>query len=111
MISRRFLLKLILGTALLQSSAVFAHYPIMTCEAQGQLINCEVGFSDGTKAKGKPVHLFDYDENRLETKKADKFSRVEFERPEGEFYLQFDSGHEFPVEVDVGELEVDVGEL
>lgn len=104
MISKRFLLKLIMGTALLKSSAVFAHYPVMTCEAQDQLINCEVGFSDGTKAKGKPIYLFDYDDKLLETKKADGFSRVQFVRPDGDFYLQFDSGHEFPVEVDVGEL-------
>jgi len=98
-------LKMAAGLVLLSFGSVAqAHYPIMICEAQAQLIHCDVGFSDGSKAVGKPVHLFDYDENRLQTQKADRFSRVQFERPAGEFYLQFDSGHEFPVEVDVGEL-------
>lgn len=81
-----------------------AHFPVMECEQNGSLIRCHVGFSDGSKAVGKPVKLIDYDENLLELKKSDKFSRVEFQRPKGEFYIQFDSGHEFPVEVDYGEL-------
>lgn len=102
--SRKLFLPLLACTALLKSQTVFAHYPLMTCSAEGQQIHCDVGFSDGSKAVGKPVRLFDYEETLLQTQKSDRFSRVQFERPEGEFYLQFDSGHEFPVEVDVGEL-------
>ena len=102
--SRKQFLPLLACTALLQSYAVQAHYPLMICSTEGQQINCEVGFSDGSKAVGKPVRVFDYEENLLQTQQSDRFSRVQFERPEGEFYLQFDSGHEFPVEVDVGEL-------
>ena len=90
--------------ALLCSSTTYAHYPMMECSAKAQLIRCDVGFSDGSKAVGKPVKLYDYDENLIVKKKADKFSRAEFVMPEGEFYIQFDSGHEFPVEVDYGEL-------
>jgi hypothetical protein len=86
------------------SSSAFAHYPVLECSADGALITCNAGFSDGSKAVGKSVKLYDYDENLLVHKKADKFSRAVFERPEGEFYIQFDSGHEFPVEVDYGEL-------
>ncbi|MGY8872846.1 MAG: hypothetical protein ACKVJE_20650 [Pseudomonadales bacterium] len=89
---------------LLQSTTVYAHYPLMFCESNQEVISCEVGFTDGSKAVGKFVRLFDYDENLLQENKSDKFSKVEFSRPSGEFYLQFDSGHEFPVEVDVGEL-------
>ncbi|OMH33668.1 hypothetical protein [Motiliproteus sp. MSK22-1] len=101
---KTFFLLLFSGAFLMQSNGVLAHYPLMVCSAVGVLINCEVGFSDGSKAIGKPVRIFDYQENLIQTRKADRFSRVQFERPEGEFYLQFDSGHEFPVEVDVGEL-------
>lgn len=100
----RNLILAVLAAGVLSSTPAFAHYPMMNCEADQQLIRCEVGFTDGSKAVGKPVHLFNYDEERLQTRKADRFSRVEFERPEGDFYLQFDSGHEFPVEVDIGEL-------
>ncbi len=102
--SRKPFLLLLACTVWLKSHTVFAHYPLMTCSAVAQQVNCEVGFSDGSKAVGKPVRLFDYEENLLQTQTSDRFSRVQFERPEGEFYLQFDSGHEFPVEVDVGEL-------
>ncbi|WP_415884334.1 hypothetical protein [Neptuniibacter sp. QD34_54] len=86
------------------SASALAHYPVMTCEQESAEILCHVGFSDGTKAVGKPVKLYDYDETLLVSKKADKFSQVRFKQPEGEFYIQFDSGHEFPVEVDYGEL-------
>jgi len=82
----------------------FAHYPAMQCTLLDRLIECEVGFSDGSKAVGKPVRLIDYDENVLVVKKADRFSRVTFDKPEGEFYIQFDSGHEFPVEMDYAEF-------
>lgn len=101
---RRTLTSVILVTGVLCSTPLRAHYPTMQCEAVEQLIRCEVGFSDGSKAVGKPVRLFSYDEDLLQTRKSDRFSRVEFERPKGDFYLQFDSGHEFPIEVDMGEL-------
>jgi hypothetical protein len=93
-----------LSVLFLFSSPVFAHYPVLECSAKDALITCNAGFSDGSKAVGKSVKLYDYDENLLVHKKADKFSRVVFEKPAGEFYIQFDSGHEFPVEVDYGEL-------
>ena len=35
---------------------------------------------------------------------TDKRSIAEFKKPESEFYIVFDSGHEFPVEVDVVEI-------
>ncbi len=100
--SRKWLLIII--TSICYSAPVLAHYPLMICEAKEGWINCEVGFTDGSKAVGKPVRLFSYDEELLAEQKADKRSQVRFKRPEEEFYLQFDSGHEFPVEVDMGEL-------
>lgn len=89
---------------MIASAPALAHYPVMTCENKTAEILCHVGFSDGSKAVGKPVKLYDYDETLLKLEKADKFSQVRFEQPQGEFYIQFDSGHEFPVEVDYGEL-------
>lgn len=98
-------IKLIWAAGLLTCSPfLFAHYPMMECAQQAQQIECRVGFSDGSKAIGKPVRLYDYDENLLLEQKADHRSLVSFSAPEGEFYIQFDSGHEFPVEVDYGEL-------
>lgn len=89
---------------MLVSLPVWAHYPVMTCELDGDQILCEVGFSDGSKAIGKKVQLITYDDEVLAVQVADKFSRVTFKKPEGEYYIHYDSGHEFPVEVDYGEL-------
>ena len=86
------------------SGVVEAHYPLMQCEVNAVNILCEVGFSDGTKAIGKEVKLITYDEEIIGKANADKFSKVRFQKPNGEYYLYFDSGHEFPVEVDYGEL-------
>lgn len=94
----------LLPIVLFFTNTVFAHYPVMTCELQGEEIECRVGFSDGTKAVGKTVKLIDYNENVLQRAKADTFSKVRFKKPEGEYYLFFDAGHEFPIEVDYGEL-------
>lgn len=94
----------ILGVLMMASAPALAHYPVMNCETKEADIICHVGFSDGSKAVGKPIKLYDYDETLLSSKKADKFSQVRFQQPTGEFYIQFDSGHEFPVEVDYGEL-------
>jgi len=99
---RKFLL--VWSAVCLFSPAAHAHYPIIKCASKAQIITCDVGFSDGSKAIGKSVKLYNYDENLLEHKKADKFSRAVFTAPKGEFYIQFDSGHEFPVEVDYEEL-------
>lgn len=101
---RYFLTSVILSLLWLSMTPVYAHYPLMVCEPDKALIRCEVGFTDGSKAVGKPVRLFTYDEVLLAEKKADKHSRVVFNRPEGEFYIQFDAGHEFPIEVDMAEL-------
>jgi hypothetical protein len=81
-----------------------AHYPLMQCELKAEDIECEVGFSDGTKAIGKEVKLITYDEEILGNVQANHFSKVSFKKPSGEYYLYFDSGHEFPVEVDYGDL-------
>lgn len=88
------------------SSAAHAHYPTIDCWKKKQTIFCEVGFSDGSKARGKDVSVISYDEEILATKQADKFSRVEFQAPEEglEYYIYFDAKHEFPIEVDYGEL-------
>ncbi|WP_286238872.1 hypothetical protein [Neptuniibacter halophilus] len=91
-------------TGLMISAGALAHYPMMECAAQSEMIECRVGFSDGSKATGKPVRLYDYDENLIAEAEADQRSLVSFSQPQGEFYIQFDSGHEFPVEVDYGEL-------
>ncbi len=97
-------LLLISSTLLFTSSLAHAHYPLMTCNAEKQLITCEAGFSDGSPATNKRVSVLDYNENLLQKLTTDKRSQVSFTRPEGEFYIRFDAGHEAPVEIDYDEL-------
>ena len=65
---------------------------------------CEAGYSDGSKAIDYAVEMYDYEDNLIAKEMTDKRSIVEFPNPDTEFYLVFDSGHEFPVEVDVVEI-------
>jgi len=89
---------------LLVSASALAHYPIMSCERLDQQVECRVGFSDGSKAIGKRVRLINYDELELARKRADSHSKVSFKIPDGEFYIRFESGHEYPVELDYEEI-------
>lgn len=98
-------LKTLSGTALLlSSSAAFAHFPLMHCASTGDAIECEAGYSDGSKAIDYQVSMFDYDDNLIAKAKTDKRSVATFKKTTEEFYIVFDSGHENPVEVDSVEI-------
>jgi hypothetical protein len=94
-----------LGVLLLVSPLLWAHYPYMDCAREGEGIRCEIGFSDGTFAVGSDVVVYDYDERELDRVTADQHSSVYFDWPEGEFFIQFDAGHEDPAEFDYVELQ------
>lgn len=97
--------KMLSGAVLLLSSSVaFAHYPLMHCWSIGDNIECEAGYSDGSKAVDYQVNMFDYDDNLIAKVKTDKRSIATFKKILDEFYLVFDSGHENPVEVDSVEI-------
>ncbi|MEZ8646798.1 hypothetical protein BCU69_08740 [Vibrio cyclitrophicus] len=94
-------LTLALGFAALPAQA---HFPLMSCWFEGKTVACEAGYSDGSKAIDYAVEMYDYEDNLIAKEMTDKRSIVEFPNPDTEFYLVFDSGHEFPVEVDVVEI-------
>lgn len=95
----------VIGTSLLLSSHVaLAHFPLMHCSFHGQSIECEAGYSDGSKAVNYFISMFDYDDNLIAKEKTDKRSIATFKKTHDEFYLVFDSGHESPVEVDSVEI-------
>ena len=105
MVSSNFLLKSAIATALLCSSSVaLAHYPLMTCEFEGEKIECQAGYSDGSKAVNYEVKMYDYNDNLIAKEKTDHRSIVTFNKSVDEFYIVFDSGHEYPVEVDSVEI-------
>lgn len=95
---------LITTTLLVASSSAFAHYPLMQCWSVGDKIECEAGYSDGSKAVDYDVSMYDYDDNLIAKETTDKRSISTFEKMVDEYYLVFDSGHEYPVEVDGVEI-------
>ncbi|QEW06543.1 MULTISPECIES: hypothetical protein [Nitrincola] len=98
-------LALSLGLLLLSSQSAWAHYPYMDCVREGEGIRCDIGYSDGSFATGSDVVIYDYDEQELDRVTSDEHSSVYFDLPEGEFFIQFDAGHEDPAEFDYVELQ------
>ncbi|WP_028868584.1 hypothetical protein [Psychromonas arctica] len=97
--------KSLTGIGLLSiSQLAFAHYPLMNCSIVGDNIECEAGYSDGSKAVDYQVNMYDYDDNLIAKVKTDKRSIATFSDTPDEYYLVFDSGHEYPVEVDSVEI-------
>lgn len=95
---------LILSMAGLFSTAAQAHFPLMNCWFEDAKVVCQTGYSDGSTAVDYSVELYDYEDNLLLNLNTDKRSIAEFDKPEGDFYVVFDSGHENAVEVDVVEI-------
>ncbi|CAM2817302.1 hypothetical protein [Moritella viscosa] len=86
------------------SGAVSAHFPLMNCWLESDTVVCEAGYSDASTAVDYAVNMYDYDDNLIAKAVTDKRSIAEFSKPDTDFYLVFDAGHENPVEVDVVEI-------
>ncbi len=94
----------VLGTAML-STAVFADNPIGHCQKKApDTVQCRGAFSDGDEAVGMTVDVISYDEKILIQGKLDKDSTITFKQPKGEFYVLFDAGPGYIVEIDHTEI-------
>ncbi|SFX17362.1 hypothetical protein [Marinospirillum alkaliphilum] len=92
--------QLLLASVLLLPLAAQAHYPVMDCSRMGDEIACRIGFSDGTLAHGSEVVMYSYGEEVIHRVRADNSSTARFPWHDGEFFIQFDAGHEDPAEFD-----------
>jgi len=93
-------------TAMTFSSAAWAHHPVASCkQVAQQMIECEGGFSDGSKAAGVAMEILSYDEKILLSSKLDNDSRLRFKRPDVDFYVLFDAGPGHVVEIDQSDIE------
>ena len=95
---------LMLLMAGLLSPVAQAHFPLMNCWFENAKVACQTGYSDGSTAVDYSVKLYDYEDNLLQHRNTDKRSIAEFDKPNDDFYVVFDAGHENAVEVDVVEI-------
>ena len=90
----------------LAATAVYAHNAICDCFDNGdETITCEGGFSDGGKAVGVPVHVFDQSGKVLIDGKMSDKSDFTFPKPKVDYRVQFDAGQGHVVTIDGRDIE------
>jgi len=90
----------------LAATAVYAHNAICDCFDNGdETITCEGGFSDGGKAVGVPVHVFDQAGKVLIDGKMSDKSDFTFAKPKVDFRVEFDAGQGHVVTIDGRDIE------
>jgi hypothetical protein len=95
---------LILVAALATSAE--AHNAICECFDNGdETITCEGGFSDGAKAAGVPVRVFDASGKVLIDGAMTENSDFTFPRPDVDFRVEFDAGQGHVVTIDGRDIE------
>ncbi|MFA5629987.1 MAG: hypothetical protein WC997_00630 [Porticoccaceae bacterium] len=83
---------LVFFIALAMGSAALAHAPVGRCSLDGQTVNCEGRYDDGTRADGVTVSVITYDGETLHTQVLDRASRFQFALPTRPFYVLMDAG-------------------
>src|SRR5690349_4830430 len=84
---------LIAPLALAAAAVAYAHNAICSCfENDNGSITCEGGFSDGGKAVGVPLRVFDQSGKVLVDGKMDKDSTFTFPKPKVAFRVEFNAG-------------------
>ncbi len=97
---RLFIATASLATLLLTSNLALAHTPLFSCFDNGDgTVTCEGGFSDGSSASGVAVHIMDGKGNVLQETTLDEFSEITFEKPSGDYTVQFDAGEGHEINV------------
>ena len=88
------------------AAAAYAHNAICECFDNGDdTITCEGGFSDGGKAVGVPVHVFDQSGKVLIDGKMSEKSDFTFAKPKVDFRVEFDAGQGHVVTIDGRDIE------
>jgi hypothetical protein len=88
------------------AGAAQAHNAICSCFDNGDdTITCEGGFSDGGKAEGVPLRVYDQAGKMLVEGKMSKQSDFKFARPKVSFRVEFDAGEGHVVKIDGRDIE------
>ncbi|PSW03999.1 hypothetical protein [Photobacterium lipolyticum] len=77
-----------------------AHTPLCSCYDNGDgTVLCEGGFSDGSSAAGVEVIVADAEGHQLLAGKMSEDSEFEFNKPQGDYKVQFNAGPGHLVEI------------
>ena len=88
------------------ATAAYAHNAICDCFDNGDdTITCEGGFSDGGKAVGVPIHVFDQSGKVLIDGKMSESSDFKFAKPKVDYRVEFDAGQGHVVTIDGRDIE------
>ncbi|QRY81924.1 hypothetical protein JVX91_12750 [Pseudomonas sp. PDNC002] len=91
--------------ALGASAGALAHAPFCECTAlDAETIRCVGGFSDGSDAPGVTLDVMSADNKVLIPGKLGADSSLTFKRPNEDFYILFDVGPGYQVEVEPSEI-------
>ncbi|UCL88619.1 MULTISPECIES: hypothetical protein [Pseudomonas] len=95
---------LLLGLA--ASASALAHAPFCECTAlDAETIRCVGGFTDGSDAPGVTLDVMSAADNRvLAPGRLGADSSLTFKRPDEDFYILFDVGPGYQVEVEPSEI-------
>ncbi|WP_087026300.1 hypothetical protein [Thaumasiovibrio subtropicus] len=86
--------------AALIPAAAFAHTPLCSCYDLGDgEVLCEGGFSDGSSAAGVEMSVVDGAGNTVLTGKMDEAGEYTFQKPEGDYKVQFNAGPGHLIEI------------
>ena len=90
----------------LAAATAYAHNAICDCFDNGDgTITCEGGFSDGGKAVGVPLRVFDQAGKVLIDGKMSDNSDFKFDKPKVDFRVEFDAGQGHVVTIDGRDIE------
>ena len=88
------------------AATAYAHNAICDCFDNGDgTITCEGGFSDGGKAVGVPLRVFDQAGKVLIDGKMSDNSDFKFDKPKVDFRVEFDAGQGHVVTIDGRDIE------
>lgn len=90
------MIRILMVTVVLMFSCAFtaqAHTPLCSCFDNGdETITCEGGFSDGSSASGVTMRVESDNGTVLLEGKMNEDSEYTFDKPKGDYTVQFDAG-------------------
>ncbi len=100
-------LRLLASVPLIVAAAsAFAHNAICDCYDNGDdTITCEGGFSDGASAAGVPIRVLDPAGKVLIDGSMSPHGDFTFDKPTGDFRVEFDAGQGHIVTIDGRDIE------